>query len=149
MSYRERLPSDRRSPNSPHPGMRYRINDQILDHPFTDYWDVFVLKHQHPLNIALHVLGMAIFYGILLAAGWFRAPWLLWGLPLTQIVGLIGHGLFERSHIDLQDAVFSWRASRCLGKMLWRLLVGRYGADIRQRQERLQQYQPHPSQDGG
>jgi hypothetical protein len=48
---------------------------------------------------------------------------------------------FERSHIDLQDAVFSWRASYCLGKMLLRVLMGKYRDDIQERKAILQNYQ--------
>ncbi len=121
--------------------LRNRINDQILDHPFTDYWDIFVLKHQHPINIALHVVGIIFFYRLLFWTWKLQNFWLLLGLPLTQLLGLTGHFLFERSHIDLQDAVFSWRASFCLGRMLLRILLGKYGNDIRQRQEVLHQYQ--------
>jgi hypothetical protein len=121
--------------------LRNRINDQILDHPFTDYWDIFVLKHQHPINVALHVVGILFFYGLLFLTWKLQNFWLLLGLPLTQLIGLTGHFLFEHSHIDRQDAVFSWRASFCLGRMLLRILLGKYGEDIRQRQEVLQQYQ--------
>jgi hypothetical protein len=127
--------------------LRNRIDEQILDHPFTDYWDIFVLKHQHPINVALHVVGIFIFYGLLFCAWKLQNFWFLFGLPLSQLAGLIGHFLFERSHIDLQDAVFSWRASYCLGRMLWRILIGKYGDDIRQRQEVLRKYQsewPNP-----
>jgi hypothetical protein len=126
--------------------LRNQIDDQIIDHPFTDYWDVFVLKHQHPINIFLHILGIFIFYGLLFSAWKLQNFWLLLALPLTQIVGLTGHFLFEQSHIDLQDAVFSWRASRCLGRMLLRTLIGKYGEDIRQRQERLRSYQARDSE---
>jgi hypothetical protein len=128
------------NPNS-HKKLSYQINAQILDHPFTDYWDIFVLKHQHPINIALHVIGILFFYSLLFAIGKSQNYWLLLGLPLTQLIGLAGHFLFERSHIDLQDAVFSWRASFCLGRMLFRVLSGKYREDIRQRQEILRQYQ--------
>ncbi|MFB2968662.1 Mpo1-like protein [Aerosakkonema sp. BLCC-F183] len=121
--------------------LRNRIDDRTLDHPFTDYWDIFVLKHQHPINVALHIVGIFIFYGLLFSAWKLQNFWLLLGLPLTQLVGLSGHLLFERSHIDLQDAVFSWRASRCLGRMLLRVLLGKYGEDIQQRQEVLRKYQ--------
>lgn len=121
--------------------LRNRIDDRTLAHPFTDYWDIFVLKHQHPINVALHIVGIFIFYGFLFSAWKLQNFWLLLGLPLTQLVGLSGHLLFERSHIDLQDAVFSWRASRCLGRMLLRVLLGKYGEDIRQRQEVLRKYQ--------
>jgi len=78
---------------------------------------------------------------LLFAIGQSQNYWLLLGLPLTQLIGLAGHFLFERSHIDLQDAVFSWRASFCLGRMLFRVLSGKYREDIRQRQEILRQYQ--------
>jgi hypothetical protein len=121
--------------------LRNRINDQILDHPFTDYWDIFVLKHQHPINVALHVVGILFFYGLLFLTWKLQNFWLLLGLPLTQLIGLTGHFMFEQSHIDRQDAVFSWRASFCLGRMLLRVVLGKYGEDIRQRQEALQQYQ--------
>jgi Protein of unknown function (DUF962) len=120
---------------------RDRISEAIGDHPFTDYWDVFVLKHQHPGNIACHVLGIGVFYSLLVLACLFHNPWLLCGLPLSQIVGLTGHYCFERSHIDLQDGIFSWRASYCLGKLLWRLFIGKYGDDIQKRQEQLKEYQ--------
>lgn len=118
-----------------------KINEKIPAHPFTNYWDIFVLKHQHPINIALHIIGILFFYNLLFIAWKSKHFWLLLGLPLTQLIGLAGHFLFERSHIDLQDAVFSWRASFCLGKMLFRVLFGKYGEDIRQRQEILRQYQ--------
>jgi hypothetical protein len=120
--------------------LRNRINNQILEHPFTDYWDVFVLKHQHPINISLHIVGIFFFYGLLFSTWKLQNFWLILGLPLTQLIGLTGHLLFERSHIDLQDAVFSRRASYCLGKMLLRVIMGKYQDDIRQRQEILHNY---------
>ncbi|MBW4604467.1 MAG: DUF962 domain-containing protein [Calothrix sp. FI2-JRJ7] len=120
--------------------LRNRINSNITDHPFTDYWDIFVLKHQHPVNIILHILGIFIFYSLLLGTAYFHNIWLLCALPLTQLVGLTGHLLFERSHIDIQDAVFSWRASRCLGKMLWRVIINKYKGDIQQRLDILYDY---------
>ncbi|MDZ8053011.1 MAG: Mpo1-like protein [Aulosira sp. ZfuVER01] len=121
--------------------LRNKINNQILEHPFTDYWDIFVLKHQHPINISLHIVGIFFFYGLLFSACKVQNFWLLLGLPLTQLIGLTGHFLFERSYIDLQDAVFSWRASYCLGRMLLRVVMGKYQDDIRQRQEILNNYQ--------
>ncbi|MBH8576227.1 DUF962 domain-containing protein [Nostocaceae cyanobacterium CENA369] len=124
----------------PQQQLRNRINNQILEHPFTDYWDVFVLKHQHPTNIALHIIGIFFFYGLLFSVWKLQNFYLLLGLPLTQVLGLIGHLLFERSHIDFQDAVFSWRASYCLGKMLFRVLRGKYHNDVCQRQDILNNY---------
>ncbi len=109
--------------------------DRAEDVPFTEYWDIFLLKHQHPMNVALHVVGIFIFYGLLFAAWQFENLWILFGLPLTQLTGLMGHFCFERSEIELRDAVFSWRASFCLGRMLWRILLGKYQEDVRQRVE--------------
>ncbi|MCT7963338.1 DUF962 domain-containing protein [Laspinema sp. D1] len=111
--------------------------DRLEDVPFTEYWDIFLLKHQHPMNVALHVVGILIFYAVLFAALWFQNSWFLLGLPLTQLTGLMGHFWFERSEIELRDAVFSWRASFCLGRMLWRILLGKYKEDVRQRVELL------------
>ncbi|MBW4518645.1 MAG: amidohydrolase family protein [Scytolyngbya sp. HA4215-MV1] len=140
---RQRIQSSAVSPLTPiEPrSLRNRVTDQILDHPFTDYWDIFVLKHQHPMNIALHIVGILFFYSLLFISWKFHTfGWLL-ALPLTQLWGLLGHLLFERSHIDRQDAIFSWRASYCLGRMFLSVVIGKYPDDIRQRQERLRNYQ--------
>jgi len=123
------------------PSQRNRINDAIAEHPFTDYWDIFVMKHQHPANLALHVVGVIVFYGLIGLAIVMRNWWLLALLPLSQTVGLVGHYFFERSHIDMQDAIFSVRASRCLNRMFLRLLTGRYADDIRRANEALKAYQ--------
>ena len=120
---------------------RQRINAQITAHPFTDYWDIFVLKHQNRYNIALHFFGVIIFYGLLAAALAWRNPWLLLLLPSSQLVGLIGHYFFERSHIDWQDAVFSVRASRCLNKMFYQLITGKYQDEIARTKQELQHFQ--------
>lgn len=120
---------------------RNRINDHIAAHPFTDYRDVFLLKHQHPANIALHALGVVLFYGLLALAWALGNAWLLALLPTSQLVGLAGHYFFEPSHVDLQDAVFSVRASRCLNKMFFKLVTGTYGAEVRRANEALRRFQ--------
>jgi N-acyl-D-aspartate/D-glutamate deacylase len=117
-----------------------RISDDIVDHPFTDYWDVFVLKHQRPANVACHMAGVVIFYGLLAVAWATGNPWWLCLLPSSQLIGLAGHRLFEQSHIDRRDAVFSLRASRCLNRMFVRVLTGRYFRDVRRLQRQLQDY---------
>lgn len=119
---------------------RNRISRDIGDHPFTDYWDIFVLKHQHPANIALHAAGVVIFYGLVVAALLTKNYWLLLLLPSSQLVGLIGHYVFERSYVDLRDAVFSLRASRSLNRLFYLLVTGKYGEEVRQKKESLRRY---------
>jgi hypothetical protein len=116
---------------------RQRIGGGIEDHPFTDYWPVFVLKHQRPANVALHMLGVVVFYGLAALAWADGSAWWLLGLPSSQLAGLIGHRLFEPSHIDRRDAVFSLRASVCLNRMFVRVVLGRYPGDVREARARL------------
>jgi hypothetical protein len=113
--------------------VRDSISDRLRESRFTEYWDIFLVRHQHPLNVGLHLVGMLIFYGLLFSALWFHNAWILLGLPLGQLTGLMGHILFERSEIELRDAVFSWRVSFCLGRMLWRIILGKYNQDVQQR----------------
>lgn len=118
-----------------------RISDRIIDHPFTDYWEIFVLKHQHPVNIAIHVIGAVIYHIVMVAAVVTWNFWLLLILPVLHLTGLLGHIVFERTHIDIFDAVFTFRSARCLNKMMYRVLTGTYHEDIAQMHRRLKEYQ--------
>jgi N-acyl-D-aspartate/D-glutamate deacylase len=120
---------------------RNRLDDATLDHPFRDYWDIFVFKHQRRGNIALHCLGVLLMHGAVLAALLTLNPWWLLGIPLSQLTGLAGHLLYERSHVDMRDLVFSWRASRCLNRLFLSVLRGRYGAEVQRVRRRYAEYQ--------
>lgn len=120
---------------------RNRLDDDITDHPFRDYWDIFVYKHQDRANIALHCLGVVLMHGSTLAALLSWNAWFLLGIPLSQLTGLLGHLIYERSHVDLRDLVFSWRASRCLNRLFVSVLRGRYGSEIRRVREAYAQFQ--------
>ncbi|MCQ4165566.1 Mpo1-like protein [Tahibacter harae] len=119
---------------------RNRLDDDTYDHPFQDYWDIFVYKHQAQGNIALHCLGVLLMHGAALAAVLSLNPWFLLGIPLSQLTGLAGHLIYERSHVDIRDLVFSWRASRSLNRLFFSVLRGRYGAEVRRVRERYAQY---------
>ncbi|WP_313950575.1 Mpo1-like protein, partial [Accumulibacter sp.] len=109
---------------------RNRLDDRLIDHPFDDYWDIFVFKHQQRGNVLLHCLAVLMIYGsglALLATGNF---WWLLLVPMSQATGLAGHWLFERSHVDTRDVVFSWRASQCLNRMFFAVLRGRYWHEV-------------------
>ena len=118
---------------------RDRINDLVLDHPL-DYWEVFVLKHQSRWNIFFHLLGIAYFYLLIIGAWRLENPWLLLAIPLSNLIGLIGHVVFEHSHVDVRDALYSVRASNSLNKLLYYQVTGKYQAELERVQAKLQQY---------
>jgi N-acyl-D-aspartate/D-glutamate deacylase len=109
---------------------RNRIDDQTLDHPFGDYWEVFVFKHQQPWNVAMHCAAVLLMYCALAGLVFTMNPWWLAAAVLSQALGFAGHLLFERNHVDVRDAIFSWRASRCLNRMLFAVLSGRYWREV-------------------
>lgn len=117
--------------------LRYRVNASIPRYPSRDYWEIFLLKHQNPINITVHALAMVYLY-LLIGYSIYSGHWaLLVLIPLSQIAGLISHAIFERSHIDFEDAIFSVRAFSCLNRMLYLCLTGRYGRELARLQARL------------
>lgn len=115
---------------------RNRVSDELSMPHHKNYWDIFLLKHRHAGNVALHCIAFVLMYAIPVAALVLQ-DWrilLLW--PLSQALGLMGHWLFERSPVDTRDTVFSWRALTSLHKMFFTVLAGRY----RQEQQRVEKY---------
>lgn len=97
----------------------------------TYYRDQFLPEHEHPANIALHVLGVVLALALIVASLTIIPLWWALLFPAAQgIPGLIGHRLFERDEVvgDLrftrQDAPIHWAT---LGGFLMaaRLLTGR------------------------
>src|SRR6201999_2882792 len=117
-----------------------RIDDEIVDHPFHDYWDIFVLKHQHPANIGLHCLGVVMMYGAWAGLAATGVWWWLALIPASQMTGVLGHALFERTHVDSRDAVFSWRALHGLNRLFAAVVLGRYGGELRRVRAAYQAY---------
>ena len=118
---------------------RDRLDDAIYDHPFTDYWHIFVFKHQKRANVLLHCGAVLAMYSALPLAIVASAWWLLL-VPASQLIGLAGHLLFERSHVDARDFTFSWRASRSLSRMFFSVLTGAYWRDVAVVRERYRQF---------
>lgn len=107
--------------------LRYRIREDISNHPFgEDYWKIFLMKHQNPACVMVHVAAMVYLYALLAYVAATGNYPLLVAIPLTQFAGLLSHALFERNHIDFEDAIFSPRAFLCLNRMLILVLTGRY-----------------------
>ncbi len=64
------------------------------------YRDVFLPEHQHPANVALHMLGTLLAIGLLPIALLSPWPWPLAALAFPVVhaaPGLIGHRMLERS----------------------------------------------------
>ncbi len=120
---------------------RNRIDDRTVDHPFSSYWDVFVLKHRNALNVALHCVGVVLLWAIPAWALLAGNPWLLLALPISQGLGLAGHRLFEQSYVDTRDAIFSWRAVLALHRLFLEVVTGRYPAHVRRLTAQLEAWQ--------
>lgn len=115
---------------------RSRVSDRTLAPAHApDYWNIFLLKHQHPGNVIFHCIAFMLMYFIPVFAITANKLWLLALVPLSQIVGLIGHWLFEPSPIDQRDTVFSWRAFKSLHFMFASVLIGRYKFDAARARE--------------
>ena len=119
---------------------RSRPDDSSEPSPFADYWDSFLVKHRDPRNVSLHCFGVILFYVPALAAVLTKNPWWLTVLPLSQIVGLIGHHRFERSPVDPFDAVLTLRASLALNRMFILVLRGKYFAEANRAAARLESW---------
>ncbi len=119
---------------------RNYISPEIPDHPFTDYWDIFVLKHQHINNVRLHVLAVVMMYVIAGGAIFSHNYWLLCLMPVSQMIGLCGHWLFEPNFIDQRDAVFSFRALISLHRLFLEFLIGRYSREVERVKTQLHGY---------
>jgi N-acyl-D-aspartate/D-glutamate deacylase len=114
---------------------RNRISENCCLPENTDYWTVFLRKHQHPANVALHCFALTLTYIIPLTALMSGNPLLLLLFPVAHLIGLVGHLCFERTPIDQQDLIFSWRAGVSLHWMFFSVLLGRYGKALRQAQQ--------------
>ncbi len=116
---------------------RLKISNELTQHPFTDYFDIFLLKHQHPMNVFIHVLSMVWHLICLLAIFYFKALWPVLLIPVSMYMGHWAHKKFEDNFVDPMDALGSPRAVRSLWKMLWLYLTGQYWSELKKRQLRL------------
>lgn len=112
--------------------MRYRnrIDDLNFDHGLVDYWEIFVMKHQHQTNVLLHVTAVFVMYGSCGAALITMNPWFLAGVFLSNLLGQYGHTQYERTHVDGRDALFSWRALAALTRMALMVIRGSYQEEL-------------------
>jgi hypothetical protein len=83
------------------------------------YSEVFRDEHHHPVNIALHILGVVAGLCLLIAAFTVLPLWSALAFPVVHAVpGLIGHRLFERN-----EAVGDMRLSRKDYPLYWFIIA--------------------------
>jgi len=109
---------------------RNRISETVSLSTTQNYWDIFLLKHQRPSNVAFHCVAFVVMYAIPLLAWAYGNIWILALMPLSQAIGLIGHYLFEPTPVDQRDSIFSWRAFTSLHRMFFMTITGRYGQEL-------------------
>ena len=112
--------------------LRFRIRESLPTHPFGEnYWQIFLMKHQTVACVSMHIVAMLYLYALLGYVAWTGKLHLLVLVPVTQAIGLVSHAMFERNHIDFEDAIFSPRAFACLNRMLFLVIIGRYFDEVR------------------
>ena len=62
---------------------RNRISDDALQPQLENYWDVFLLKHRNPRNVALHCMAFVLMYMIPILAIMMQDWRILMLWPLT------------------------------------------------------------------
>ena len=121
--------------------MRNRINDSIIDHPLKDYWEIFVIKHSKPVNIFIHIIGLIYLYGIIIFGFATKTYWLFLFIPISQILGILGHVFFEpNNHIDLRDAFLSKRATICVHRLFFSVVTGQYQKEVIRVNKKMSEY---------
>ena len=79
------------------------------------YKDHYRADHQHPVNVALHILGTIAGLGLIVLAFTLIPLWWALLFPIVHAApGLIGHRLFDRD-----DAVGDFRLSRTDFPLYW------------------------------
>jgi hypothetical protein len=61
------------------------------------YKTVYRTDHRHPINLALHIIGVFAGIGVIVASLTIWPLWALIGFPIAHVApGLIGHRFFDR-----------------------------------------------------
>ncbi len=67
---------------------------------FSDFYaSAYRAEHQHPVNLALHIVGVFAGFGLLAASFTVWPWWTALGFPIAHVApGLLGHRLFDRDN---------------------------------------------------
>jgi hypothetical protein len=94
-------------------------------------WDLFVLRHHRPLNLAIHAVSFAMFWGGPIAAVATGEPVWLLAFFASGAVGAFGHWVSGDGGVDLREATRSPTVVFFVTRLFARLLTGRYSDDLR------------------
>jgi hypothetical protein len=72
--------------------------------PFTEFYaTAYRDEHRHPVNLALHIVGVFAGLGVIAASVTISPWWTAFGFPIAHVApGLLGHRLFDRDE-DVGD----------------------------------------------
>jgi hypothetical protein len=110
-------------------------------------WDLFVIRHQKPTNLAGHFVSFLMFYGgpaFALATG---SPWGWFVFFASGGVGALSHFLTGDGKVNLREATSSPLVVFYVTRLFWRVFRGTYQQDIQRANEnhrRLQAIQVIP-----
>lgn len=100
-------------------------------------WDLFVVRHTHPGNLAIHALSAALFFGGPVVALLWWTPWPLVGFALSGLLGASGHALFKDGGVSPREATSQPEVPPWVLLMFWMLLTGTWWPEVEQARERL------------
>ncbi len=114
-------------------------------------WELFVLRHTKPGNLAVHGASFVLFW-----VGWLAplplGDWRWWLLvPLSGPVGTAGHYLFRDGGVKLKEATVDPLVPLFVTRMFWRLARGAYAQDLARARARYAAHvgaRPDPTPEG-
>lgn len=107
--------------------------------PTLESWDLFVVRHQKPSNLAGHFVSLLLFYGSPLLALLTSQPIWLVGFFSSGAVGALSHHLTGDGKINLKEATSSPRVVFYVTVLFVKLALGTYKNDIDRANARYQE----------
>jgi hypothetical protein len=107
--------------------------------PTLESWDLFVVRHQKPSNLAGHFISLLLFYGSPFLALLTSQPIWLVGFFSSGAVGALSHHLTGDGKINLQEATSSPRVVFYVTLLFAKLALGTYQNDIDRANARYQE----------
>jgi hypothetical protein len=107
--------------------------------PTLESWDLFVVRHQKPSNLAGHFISFLLFYGSPLLALLTSQPMWLVGFFISGGVGALSHHFTGDGKVNLHEATSSPRVVFYVTILFAKLALGTYQNDIDRANARYQE----------